>query len=65
MTQPKGFVTEGEEHLVCKLKKGIYGLKQSPRCWNTALKEMGFTQSTSDPCIGWMQEETYSTLESM
>ena len=55
MTQPKGFVTEGEEHLVCKLKKSIYGLKQSPRCWNTALdshlKEMGFTQSTSDPCI--------------
>ena len=30
-------------------------LKQSPRCWNTALdkqlKEMGFVQSTSDPCI--------------
>lgn len=55
MKQPKGFVTEGKEHLVCKLKKSIYGLKQSPRCWNTALdshlKEMGFTQSTSDPCI--------------
>ena len=55
MTQPKGFATEGEEHLVCKLKKSIYGLKQSPRCWNAALdshlKEMGFVQSTSDPCI--------------
>ena len=55
MTQPKGFVTEGEEHLVCKLKKSIYGLKQSPRCWNAALdshlKEMGFVQSTSDLCI--------------
>ena len=55
MQQPKGFSREGEEHLVCKLKKSIYGLKQSPRCWNTALdkqlKEMGFIQSTSDPCI--------------
>ena len=55
MQQPKGFSREGEEHLVCKLKKSIYGLKKSPRCWNTALdkqlKEMGFIQSTSDPCI--------------
>ena len=55
MKQPRGFVTEGEEHLVCKLKKSIYGLKQSPRCWNyaldTYLKEMVFVQSTSDPCI--------------
>ena len=55
MTQPKGFVKRGEEHLVCKLIKSIYGLKQSPRCWNTALdthlKAMGFTQSSSDPCI--------------
>lgn len=55
MMQPKGFVSKGEEHLVCKLKKSIYGLKQSPRCWNVALdshlKEMGVVQSTSDPCI--------------
>ena len=55
MKQPKGFIRKGEENLVCKLKKSIYGLKQSPRCWNTALdkqlKEMGFIQSTSDPCI--------------
>lgn len=52
MRQPEGFVTPGKEHLVCKLKKSIYGLKQSPRCWNTALdshlKKMGFV---SDPCI--------------
>ena len=46
MRQPVGFVSQGEEELVCKLKKSIYGLKQSPRCWNVALdtqvKSMGF-----------------------
>lgn len=55
MSQPEGFVSKGQEHLVCKLKKSIYGLKQSPHCWNTALdahlKKIGFTQSNSDPCI--------------
>ena len=55
MAQPEGFVSPGQEHLVCKLKKSIYGLKQSPRCWNSALdaylKQIGFTQSNSDPCI--------------
>lgn len=55
MKQPKGFLTQGQEHLVCKLKKSIYGLKQSPRCWNSALdsqlKKMGFVQTDSDPCI--------------
>ncbi len=55
MKPPEGFCTTGEDHLVCRLKKSIYGLKQSPKCWNTALgshlKDMGFIQSTSDPCI--------------
>ena len=55
MCQPEGFVTKGKEHLVCKLKRSIYGLKQSPRCWNSVLdaqlKQMGFVQTTSDPCL--------------
>ena len=55
MKQPEGFVVKGKEHLVCKLNRSIYGLKQSPRCWNAVLddklKEMGFSQATGDPCI--------------
>ena len=55
MRQPDGIVVQGQEHLVCKLKKSIYGLKQSPRCWNSTLdrhlQKMGFVPTTSDPCI--------------
>jgi len=36
MEQPEGFIQEGE-HLVCKLHKSLYGLKQSPRSWNQKL----------------------------
>ena len=27
MKQPKGFITNGNDHIVCKLKKSIYRLK--------------------------------------
>ena len=55
MRQPDGFIEKGKENFVCKLKRSLYGLKQSARCWNTALhnqlKQMGFSQCASDPCI--------------
>ena len=31
MDQPEGFIVPGKENFVCKLKKSLYGLKQSPR----------------------------------
>ena len=55
MKQPEGFETVGQVHLVCRLKRSLYDLKQSLRCWNSVLdkrlKKMGFVQTDSDPCI--------------
>ena len=33
MKQPKGFSVKGKKELVCKLKKSLSGLKQTPRMW--------------------------------
>ena len=55
MEQPEGYVIPGKEDMVCKLKKSLYGLKQSPRCWNRAftdsMKSLNFTQSQAEPCM--------------
>ena len=39
MEQPKGFVDPGNPDYVCKLKRSLYGLKQSARCWNETLTD--------------------------
>ena len=55
MQQPIGYIVPNKEHLICKLKKSLYCLKQSPRCWNKAfceyVKTVGFSQSAVDPCV--------------
>lgn len=55
MVQPPGHVVRGKESMVCRLRRSIYGLKQSARCWNkcldAALKNFGFKQSTADACL--------------
>ena len=66
MKQPDGIIEPGKEHLVCKLERSLYGLKQSPRCWNKALKEyllsIGFTQSSADPCVFVKKSDTLTVI---
>jgi len=31
MQQPRGYEVKGKDKLVCKLKKGLYGLNQAPK----------------------------------
>ena len=55
MEQPEGFVVRGKEDWVCRLKKSLHGLKQSPRQWNKRfdefMKDQKFKQSSYDPCV--------------
>ena len=55
MRQPQGFIKQGEEHLICKLRKSLYGLKQSGRVWHNTLKgelmRLGFKPGDADPTI--------------
>jgi hypothetical protein len=55
MVQPEGFVQQGQEKKVCRLKKSIYGLKQSALAWNkqlhASLVKLGFKRTFADPGV--------------
>ena len=55
MKQPEGFLVNGEEGYVLRLKKALYGLKQAPRAWyfklHSCLISLGFIKSNHEPSI--------------
>ena len=55
MKKLEGFMVKGKKELVCRLKKSLYGLKQSPRMWyqkfDTYIWGLGFTRSKEDHCV--------------
>lgn len=55
MEQPEEYKQEGQQRMVCRLKKGLYGLKQAAKLWNEKLSDIlsayKFLQSKVDPCL--------------
>lgn len=66
MTLPEGYKTDGCENKVLKLKKAIYGLKQSSRAWNirvdTFLVNLGYNKSKFEPCLYTKHNESFLTI---
>ncbi|XP_044478603.1 uncharacterized mitochondrial protein AtMg00810-like isoform X1 [Mangifera indica] len=60
MSPPPGFEMMGQDK-VCRLKKSLYGLKQSPRAWferfGKAVKSHGYHQSQADNTMFYKRSE--------
>ena len=56
MEMPEGYKQEeGKQRMALRLKKSLYGLKQSPRCWNAKIHDFltqeGFSRMATDSAV--------------
>jgi Reverse transcriptase (RNA-dependent DNA polymerase) len=66
MTLPPGYKSTSDPSTVCKLKKAIYGLKQSPRAWyarlSFSLLKINFIKSTADSTMFVKHSQKSTTI---
>lgn len=59
MEQSLDFIAQGEYRKVCRLRKSLYGLKQSPRAWfdkfSPTVKKFGMKKYKSDHAMFYRQ----------
>ena len=55
MIELDGFITKGQEHMVCELHRSIFKLKKASQSWNIrfdqAIKYFVIEQNTNEPCL--------------
>nr|AAA03511.1 reverse transcriptase [Hordeum vulgare=barley, cv. Tyne, Peptide Transposon Partial, 76 aa] [Hordeum vulgare] len=63
---PPGFGTSETTGKVCRLKKSLYGLKQSPRAWfdrfRRAVRGMGYGQWNDDHTMFYKHSDRKITI---
>jgi len=66
MEIPPGFANNQTAGKVCRLKKSLYGLKQSPRAWfdrfRRAVCGMGYTQCNGDHTVFYKHRGSFITV---
>ena len=67
MKPPQGVLKPGEEGKVCRLVKGLYGLKQAGRGWyqemsQVLIKDLGFTRSAVDHSVFFRRSSDKHTI---
>lgn len=66
MEIPPGFSSPNIKGKVCKLKRSLYGLKQSPRVWFDrfwrAMCNMGYKQCNGDHTVFYRHFKSYITI---